>query len=114
MLSLSQAAAETGKSKSVISRAIESGKISAKRDGNRFEIDPAELFRVFDRNEDKERSETNDWNKPEPHMEQLIDSLKEQIRMLKDDRDHWRELSVDLASKIQQPVQPRQKFLGLF
>ena len=46
-LSIGQAATETGKPKSTISRAIKNGRISAKKVGNRYEIDPSELFRVF-------------------------------------------------------------------
>lgn len=46
-LTIGQAAKETGKPKSTISRAIKSGKISAVKNGNRYEIDPSELFRVF-------------------------------------------------------------------
>lgn len=47
-LSLGQAAKETGMDKSTISRAIKSGKLSATRKENgSYEIDPAELFRVF-------------------------------------------------------------------
>ena len=47
--SLGQAAKETGLDKSTISRAIKSGRISAQRKdgGGGYEIDPAELFRVF-------------------------------------------------------------------
>jgi hypothetical protein len=46
--SLGQAAKETGLDKSTISRAIKSGRLSAQRkDGGAYEIDPAELFRVF-------------------------------------------------------------------
>lgn len=47
-LSLSQAAKATGRSKSTIGRAIESGKLSASRnDDGTFSIDPSELFRAF-------------------------------------------------------------------
>lgn len=49
-LSLSAAARESGKSKSTISRAIKKGKLSAsKAGGGGYQIDPAELFRVFPR-----------------------------------------------------------------
>lgn len=44
---LGQAAIETGKPKSTISRAIKSGRLSAKKDGNKYEIDASELFRAF-------------------------------------------------------------------
>ncbi len=47
-LSAKQAAKETGKSVPTITRAIKSGKISAEKNANGgYEIDPAELFRVF-------------------------------------------------------------------
>jgi hypothetical protein len=46
--SLGTAAIATGKSKTTIHRAIKSGKLSAfKNDDGTFEIDPAELHRVF-------------------------------------------------------------------
>ena len=46
---LSQAAEVTGKNKTTIQRAIKSGKISAlKNSSGAYEIDPAELHRVFD------------------------------------------------------------------
>ena len=46
---LSQAAEATGKNKATIQRAIKSGKISApKNSSGAYEIDPAELYRVFD------------------------------------------------------------------
>ena len=46
--SLKQAAEATGKTKPTILRAIQSGKISAKKDDHgEWEIDPAELHRVY-------------------------------------------------------------------
>ena len=47
--SLGQAARETGLDKSTLSRAIKSGRLSAQRKNGSggYEIDPAELFRVF-------------------------------------------------------------------
>lgn len=48
--SISQAAKETGLSKSTISRAIKAGRISAlKQDDGAYLIEPAELFRVYPR-----------------------------------------------------------------
>ncbi len=52
-LTLSAAAKATGKSKSTLSRAIHSGKLSARRDDDGvFHIDGAELGRVFGWNPD--------------------------------------------------------------
>lgn len=54
-LSLSQAAEETGKSKSVIYKALKNGTIShAGKDESGYKIDPAELFRVFPKNDKNE------------------------------------------------------------
>ena len=48
MLTMGQAAKEAGVSKATLSRAIKSGKISAnKNDNGGWDIDPAELFRVY-------------------------------------------------------------------
>lgn len=49
MLTAKEAAAAVGMSKNGIIRAIHSGRLSATRnEGGQFEIDPAELFRVYD------------------------------------------------------------------
>jgi hypothetical protein len=48
MYTLGTAAKAAGVSKSTVHRAIRTGKISARsKDGNRYEIDPAEFHRVF-------------------------------------------------------------------
>jgi len=49
LLSATQAAKAVGKSVPTITRSIKNGKLSAKKlDGGGYEIDPAELFRVWD------------------------------------------------------------------
>lgn len=49
LLSATQAAKAVGKSVPTITRAIKSGKLSArKRDGGGYEVEPSELFRVWD------------------------------------------------------------------
>lgn len=54
MLSLREAQEESGKSKSTIQRAITKGRMSAtKNDNGEYEIDPAELFRVYPKKKDK-------------------------------------------------------------
>jgi len=49
-----QAAKEVGKSLPTISKAIKTGRLSAKRVGNRYEIDASELFRVWPKSADVE------------------------------------------------------------
>jgi hypothetical protein len=49
LLSLGQAAKLTGKSKTTLTRAIQAGRLSAtRRDDGSYQIDPAELCRVYD------------------------------------------------------------------
>src|SRR3954451_20637242 len=66
-LSLREAAEQTGVSKSTVFRAIRAGKLSAGRDeGGNFEIDPAELFRVFPPKSVATSDDRTDRNGSEP------------------------------------------------
>jgi hypothetical protein len=56
---LGEAAKATGKSKATISKAIKSGRISAKKgDTGAFAIDPSELHRVYPLTVEDEQKET--------------------------------------------------------
>jgi hypothetical protein len=109
-LSLTQAAIATGKSKSTISRAIKSGKLSATRheDGS-YSIDGAELARVF-------RFGTpsgSEWGNPEPPAEPArtatleaenaalraaLDREREALDDLRADRDAWKQQATALLA----------------
>ena len=95
---LGKAAQATGKSKTTIHRAINSGKLSAMRnDQGEYEIDPSELMRVYDivtpepqkRNE-MERSVTLQLVDETPVLRVEIEGLKRQLALLKDERDDLR------------------------
>ena len=83
-LSLGQAAKETGKSKSVISNALKSGRLSGRHnDKGEWEIDPAELFRVFSpQNGQEPRSERDSTP-----QNTLLELLQEQLHEAKE-REH--------------------------
>lgn len=68
--SVSRAARETGLSKSTISRAIKSGRVSATRqhDGS-YHIEPAELFRVYPRGVAQPSSDARHDAPRNPHEE---------------------------------------------
>lgn len=120
MFTLGQASKETKVSKATLSRAIKSGRISAsKNDKGGFDIDPAELFRVFPRN-----SETVSGNStmkqtvtpietPETaRLEAEIQGLKAQLSMmreyvddLKGQRDKWQE-QAEQSQRILQDMRP--------
>lgn len=80
-LSLSQAAKEAKKSKATISKDIKNGKLSANKVDNRFEIDPAELFRVYP----KETAETGSEPDAVTVIEQVVNGEKDkEIAMLRE------------------------------
>ncbi len=108
---LSQAAQATDKSKSVISKALKNGTLShVGKDDSGYQIDPAELFRVFPKNavleRERERSRTPErTGENDPENPSLISSLEvenkllharildkeERISELKEERDHWKQ-----------------------
>lgn len=116
-LSLGQAAKEAGVSKATISRAVKTGKISADKVGNQYQIDPAELFRVYPPNV----SETAKSNDAQPLSNAANDT---EIRMLREMLDAKNEHIEDLKSELQQAHKekqallaapaPRRRIFGLF
>lgn len=96
--SASQAAKATGKSIPTITRAIKKGTISAtKVDGGGYEIEPAELHRVFpaltpvsDTKGHLLGRETPSLPPENNNLERLVETLQEQIADLRQDRDAWK------------------------
>jgi excisionase family DNA binding protein len=106
-LTIGQAAKETGKPKSTISRAIKSGKISAIKNGNRYEIDPSELFRVFPATV-AQPSERNDTQPPaQPASESTETALLRE--MLERERDTVSDLRERLTRAELQLTDQRTK-----
>jgi len=99
-LSIGEAARLTGKSKSTISRAVKSGRISAARDGNRVLIDPSELARVFDATV-AQPLQSNDAQPPATTPRHpTSDALETEIRMLREMLDRERETVDDLRQRL--------------
>lgn len=106
MMSLSEAAKATAQSKSTIWRAIKAGRLSAtKNDTGEFQIDPAELHRVFPiataeqraSNAAAKRDATAADHAGTAVLQVEIAGLKAMAEMLRDqlsdtrkDRDAWR------------------------
>jgi hypothetical protein len=107
MLSLQQAATETGKSKSTIFRAIRNGRLSAARtESGNFQIDPAELYRAFPvvpvaqpGNMPAERADTG--------LEIENRFLRERVTDLERERDRWHEAHASLLRALPAPA-PRR------
>ena len=89
MLTLSQAAKATGKSKSVISRAIDNGKLAATKDDTGvYQIAPPTLFALWPEQqpEPPEQNQGNGRTDPEPRstvqqnaLQATIDELRERL-----------------------------------
>lgn len=114
-LSASQAAKKTGKSVPTITRAIKSGKLSAeKTKSGGYQIDAAELFRVFNAVTEKPNasvttlhSETQDVTHAETPTSRLlkerIEALEEALSDAKAERDEWRDQAKRLALALPAP-----------
>jgi excisionase family DNA binding protein len=101
---LGQAAKATGKSKPTIQRAIQSGRMSAKRnDDGSYLIDPAELHRVFPlvRGDGNDTGETKQSEPPgnERMLSGQIEVLRELLRQVEGERDDLRRRLDDEASE---------------
>lgn len=108
---LGEAAKATGKSKATISKAIKSGRISAKKsETGVFAIDPSELHRVYPLTVEGERKETILTPQVDSKDDGLIRELQARLeatqeRMadketvisdLREDRDRWRQQATAL------------------
>ena len=102
-LSIGEAARLCGKSKSTISRAIASGKLSASRQGNGYAIDPAELARVFPWNPTTvaQQSQRND-TQPSPATPSgpSPETLAAENQLLREMLDRERETVADLRERL--------------
>jgi hypothetical protein len=124
-LTLNQAARECGRSKSALLEAIRSGRLSASRDDKKqWQIDPAELFRVYPANQ----SENTQTEQRQPQAEQAqtalleakIGYLEKQLTTaesvaedLRKDRDEWRRQATGLLTD-QRPKQRQAARLGFW
>ena len=102
MLSLSEAARESGQSKSTIWRAVNSGRLPATRTyTGDYQIDPAELHSVFSPGASDGRATTLSMKRDATDLEGAEETLQEQIdrlfqvgelirNELDNDRDAWR------------------------
>lgn len=116
-LSANKAYKEAGIAKKTLLEAIENGRLSASRnDKGHWEIDPAELFRVFPKTGGKPVSET-ETHPPEIHPENS--ALEVEVKMLRErlsdrdamidelraDRDDWKgQAKTLLISNQNQPA----------
>jgi hypothetical protein len=115
------AAKAVGKTKSTITKAIASGKLSAiKNDNGAWEIDASELYRVYPPTPlETVEIEQNDTlkemvgnSKEIEALERLLKAAEEQIYDLKTDRDEWRKQANQLL--LTDTSTPRKRIFGIF
>lgn len=110
---LGEAAKATGKSKATISKAIKSGRISAKKDETgTFRIDPSELHRVYTPTVSVEQKDTPIIPPETSENHSLVRELKARLEAanerlsdkedvisdLREDRDKWRQQATALLA----------------
>jgi hypothetical protein len=115
------AAKAVGKTKSTITKAIASGKLSAiKNDNGAWEIDASELYRVYpptpletvEIEQNDTLKETVGNSKEIEALERLLKAAEEQIYDLKADRDEWRKQANQLL--LTNTSTPRKRIFGIF
>ena len=117
-LSASQAAKEVGKSVPTITRAIKSGRLTAeKRDGGGYDIDPAELFRVWPKVTDESDATQTKLGRETlsvtSALEREVELLREMLDETRADRDQWREQAQKITALIEadKPEPPEKRGL---
>jgi hypothetical protein len=127
MLTMGHAAKEAGTSKATISRAIASGRLSATRnDKGGWDVDPAELFRVFPRNAAtvaangsmKQTATPIATADETPALQAAIEGLKAQLALMreqlddvKEQRDIWQR-QAENAQRLLVDARPRRGLFG--
>jgi hypothetical protein len=115
------AAKVVGKTKSTITKAIASGKLSAiKNDNGAWEIDASELYRVYpptpletvEIKQNDTLKEMGGNSKEIETLERLLKAAEEQIYDLKTDRDEWRKQANQLL--LTDTSTPRKRIFGIF
>jgi hypothetical protein len=91
MLTLGEASKACNITKSGISKAIKSGRLSAnKNDIGQYEIDPAELFRVFPVKTGNSQLDVNSLQQETNGLQADFNTLRELLRQVEGERDDLR------------------------
>jgi hypothetical protein len=108
--SLATAATATGKAKATIHRAIKSGKLSANFNNGVYEIDPAELHRVF-APVSIERTAIQEMRQTDTDSETAL--FRQEIEFLRQQLEREKELNRDLARRLDDEATERRNLTAL-
>jgi hypothetical protein len=114
-LSAREAAKAAGKAVTTITRAIESGKLSAHRTGGGgYDIEPAELFRAFPKTSSATPQElqraTGEDTGENKALQREVELLREALSDARQERDRWRDMADRLAISPPAPAPKPQGF----
>lgn len=128
MFTLGQAAKAASKSKTTISKAVANGRISATRDDKgHYQIQPAELFRVYPATSPIDSKGGRDKTPREqavdtpntPALQAQIDGLKAQVDLmresiedLKEQREGWQK-QAEASQRLLADHRPKRGWFGL-
>ena len=124
-LSLRQAAEMAGRSKSTISNALKSGKLSyIEKTASGYKIDPAELDRVYP-NPSKSVQEGHNRTPSEPlnflvlkvqleAKDQLLEELQSEAKDLRQQRDDWKAQATAQTRLLEHQAISKQGWFNLF
>ena len=117
-LSLNKAAKEASVAKSTLLEALNSGRMSAsKNDKGHWQIDPAELFRVFQKTGSTERAEPKPTSSEALRKTTENGALEVEVKMLREmleetraDRDSWKDQAQKVTALIEDQSARRKGF----
>jgi hypothetical protein len=99
MFTLSEASKQTGKSRTAIHKSITRGRVSAtKNDKGEWQIDPAELFRVYQPLNGQGEREPSPSEGQIEALQRENSLLRDQLDDLREDRDQWRRQATALLT----------------
>ena len=103
MLTLKEAVEQTGKSRPGILKAIRSGRLSATKKEGQWIIDPAELFRVYEKVTDTEQQKLSQVTDTE------IIRLQAENEAFKKQLEREQEFNRELSRRLDQESEERRK-----
>ena len=108
-LTLGQAAKEAKRSKATILEAIRNGRLTAPKDDfGRYQIDPAELFRVYPPSTDQPNGETNAYPRPSTQETAFLTGRIERLEAERErERTQLQETIHDLRRRLDQSEEAR-------
>lgn len=115
-LNLNEAAKLCHKSKSTVLEAIRTGRLSASRnDKNEWQIDPAELFRVYpykieNKQSNNQKVEHENCNRTDENLKEILENEREERKR---ERQQLQETIEDLRKRLDEEAQERRNLTKL-